>query len=149
GGAPGAAGDGVRPEPRLRRRPRGPVRHRGDQRRDPPAALGVTGPFAGRGHGMDRGHAARRPVPRRKRAMSIAVCLVPMVLLAAQAPAAEQRRVLTFEEAVTRALSANPGLNSAREEVHAAEALRRGTLSAVLPRLTANVSMIRNSDEVA
>jgi outer membrane protein len=60
-----------------------------------------------------------------------------------------ERVVLTFEEALRRALQANLGLGRARAEVSVADAQRRGALSAVLPRLNASGGYTRNDREVA
>jgi outer membrane protein len=56
---------------------------------------------------------------------------------------------LTLEQALTRALQANPVLGRARAELGAAQAARRGALSLVLPRLSATGGLIRNSKEVS
>jgi outer membrane protein len=63
------------------------------------------------------------------------------------APAAPQR--LTFEQALRRALEANPIVNRARQDVEAASATKRGVLASVLPHISLNASTIRNTDEVA
>jgi outer membrane protein len=60
-----------------------------------------------------------------------------------------ERVVLTFEDALRRALQANLGLGRARAEVSVADAQRRGALSAVLPRLNATGGYTRNDREVA
>ncbi len=76
--------------------------------------------------------------------------IVPLLVLAGVpgAFAAEGGLSLTFDEAMQRALAKNPGVNRAREEVDAAEATKKGAISAILPRLTATGSLVRNSDEV-
>ena len=63
------------------------------------------------------------------------------------APAAGPVR-LTLLDALERALKANAGVERARAEVEAAEAVRSGALSLILPRLTATGSLVRNSKEV-
>ena len=67
----------------------------------------------------------------------------------APAPAAHERVTLSFDEALRRALTANLGLGRARAEVSAADAQRRGALSAVLPRVSASGGYTRNDREVA
>lgn len=79
------------------------------------------------------------------------LCLI--ALLAApgaggQAPASPPIQ-LSFEQALARGLAANPLLGRQRAEVTAAQALRKGTLSLILPRLTATGGLIRNSKEVS
>lgn len=56
---------------------------------------------------------------------------------------------LTLLNALERALEANAGVQRARSEVGAAEAVRRGAFALVLPRLSATGSLIRNSREVS
>lgn len=56
---------------------------------------------------------------------------------------------LTFSEALQRALSANLELAEARAEVAVAEAQTRQTFSAVLPRISVQGNLTRNSDEAA
>lgn len=70
----------------------------------------------------------------------------------APAPApvqAEAPSTLTFSEALQRALSANLQLADARAEVSVAEAQTRQTFSAVLPRISVQGNLTRNSDEAA
>jgi outer membrane protein TolC len=63
----------------------------------------------------------------------------------AQEPAA---RPLTLQEALRRALEANPATARARSEVGVAEAQLRQLRSAILPRVELNGTATRNSDEV-
>lgn len=63
----------------------------------------------------------------------------------AQAPAAQP---LTLQEALRRALEANPNTARARSEVGVAEAQLRQLRSAILPRVELNGTGTRNSDEV-
>lgn len=63
----------------------------------------------------------------------------------AQEPAAQ---ALTFQEALRRALEANPNTARARSDVNVAEAQLRQLRSAILPRVELNGSATRNSDEV-
>ena len=79
------------------------------------------------------------------------LCLLALLAApgsAGQAPASPPIQ-LSFEQALARALAANPLLGRARSEVLAAQAQRRGTLSLILPRLTATGGLIRNSKEVS
>lgn len=67
----------------------------------------------------------------------------------AQAPAdsvAAQTR-LTFDGALRRALEVNTNIERAREEIEVAEANRSYLLSAVMPRITLNGDLTRNSIE--
>ncbi|HEX6904778.1 MAG TPA: TolC family protein [Thermoanaerobaculia bacterium] len=64
----------------------------------------------------------------------------------AQEPAAAP--TLTFQEALRRALEANPNTARARSDVSVAEAQLRQLRSAILPRVELNGSATRNSDEV-
>lgn len=65
----------------------------------------------------------------------------------AQEPAPTQ--TLTFEDALRRALQANPTTETARAEVRVSEAQLRQLRSAILPRVELNGSATRNSEEVA
>lgn len=56
---------------------------------------------------------------------------------------------LSLDQALARGLLANPLLGRQRAEVTAAQALKKGTLSQILPRLTATGGLIRNSKEVS
>jgi outer membrane protein len=67
----------------------------------------------------------------------------------AQEPRAPEGRRLTLREAMARAYDRNLALARARAEVPAADATRRLALSLVLPRLTLNGSLVRNSSEVS
>jgi outer membrane protein TolC len=90
------------------------------------------------------GAGADEPSPRAAEAR------VGVVAPSGPAPAgASGRVVLTFEDALRRALRANLGLGRARAEVSVADAQRRGALSAVLPRLNATGGYTRNDREVA
>jgi outer membrane protein len=76
-------------------------------------------------------------------ALSLLTFLPPAAL--AQAPV----QTLTFEEALRRALAANPATETARAEVRVSEAQLRQLRSSVLPRIELNGSATRNSEEVA
>jgi outer membrane protein len=67
-------------------------------------------------------------------------------LAAAQPP---NSPVLSFEEALKRALDKNLAVSRSREDVAAAEGQRRAMFSLILPKLAANGSFTRNSDEVS
>lgn len=69
----------------------------------------------------------------------------PAAAQTAQEPASP---VLTFEEAIARALKESPAVLAARQEVEAARGQKRAVLASVLPHLGATASMVRNSDEV-
>jgi outer membrane protein len=71
--------------------------------------------------------------------------------LAAVASAEDRgsRLALSYDEALRRALSANPAVGKARAEVGFADAQRRTALSFVMPRVQATGGLIRNSTEVA
>lgn len=64
---------------------------------------------------------------------------------ASTAPAGATR--LTLDDALQRAMSVNTGVERAREEVNVAEAQRSYLLSAVMPRITLNGDLTRNSIE--
>ncbi len=80
---------------------------------------------------------------------SIALALSLLTFLPPAARAQEPVQTLTFEEALQRALVANPATETARAEVRISEAQLRQLRSAVLPRIELNGSATRNSDEVA
>lgn len=65
--------------------------------------------------------------------------------LAATATGAQTR--LTFDEALRRSLEVNNTVERARFDIEYAEAAKSGLLSAVMPRITLNGSMTRNSIE--
>ena len=60
-------------------------------------------------------------------------------------PQTPQTQTLTFEEALRRALEANPATETARAEVRVSEAQLRQLRSSVLPRVELNGSATRNS----
>ena len=66
----------------------------------------------------------------------------------AAAPAAPPE-VLTFEQAMKRALESNLAVSRAREEIAAVQGQKSAIFSLVLPKLSADGSFTRNSDEVA
>lgn len=72
-----------------------------------------------------------------------------VLVLAASALAAEPATVLTFRDAVDRALAANHGVERARSEVAVADAGVRRAVSFVKPRLTLEGRATRNEPEVA
>lgn len=66
----------------------------------------------------------------------------------APAPAAAgAQTILTFDEALRRALAVNTGIDTAREEIGVADAQRSFLLSAVMPRITLSGDLTRNSLE--
>ena len=84
----------------------------------------------------------------------VAVAAVALSLLTFLPPAARaqepvQTQTLTFEEALRRALAANPATETARAEVRVSEAQLRQLRSSILPRVELNGSATRNSEEVA
>lgn len=80
-----------------------------------------------------------------------ALALVALALAtpAAAAESATHPTRMTLEQALRRALAANPVLGRARAELGAAQATRRSTLSLVLPRVAATGGLIHNSQEVS
>lgn len=85
-------------------------------------------------------------------ALALPLLLPPVATNAADPPvaatAAPVPGVTTLDAAFRRALSANPRISRAREEVTAAEADRKMRFSWVLPRLTLSGSVAANSEEV-
>ncbi|HXV62137.1 MAG TPA: TolC family protein, partial [Vicinamibacteria bacterium] len=73
---------------------------------------------------------------------------MPLVLCIQQEPSAPPRQ-LTLREALAIAFDRNLALARARSDVPAADAFRRLTRSAVLPHLSLNGSLIRNSTDVS
>jgi outer membrane protein len=86
-----------------------------------------------------------------KRSTLIFLALLCAFNLAAQttAPTASSGAptILTFDEALRRALEVNTGIGTAREEIGVAEAQRSFLLSAVMPRVTLSGDLTRNSLE--
>jgi outer membrane protein len=89
-------------------------------------------------------------------AVSLLACLAPLAARPARAqapptatPAAAPGAILTFEDALRRALAANATVGRARAEVGAADAQRRTFLSYILPRVQATGGLVRNSEEVS
>lgn len=80
---------------------------------------------------------------------SIVLALSLLTFLPPAARAQEPTQTLTFEDALRRALAANPATETARAEVRASEAQLRQIRSSVLPKVELNGSATRNSDEVA
>lgn len=78
-------------------------------------------------------------------ALAAAALCVPA---AAQTAAEVARPMLTFEDAIARALRSSPAVLSARQEIEAAQGQRRAVLSSVLPHVTATGSLVRNTAEV-
>jgi hypothetical protein len=74
-----------------------------------------------------------------------------LTCLAAVASAEDRgsRLSLSYDEALRRALAANPAVSRARAEVGFADAQRRTALSFVMPRVQATGGLIRNCTEVA
>ncbi len=86
-----------------------------------------------------------------KRSTLVVLTLFCALSLTAQttAPTAstDAPTILTFDEALRRALEVNTGIGSAREEIGVAEAQRSFLLSAVMPRVTLSGDLTRNSLE--
>jgi outer membrane protein len=61
---------------------------------------------------------------------------------------AAQTQALTFQQALQRALEANPGVGRSSAEIRYAKDQQKQLFSALLPRINANGSAIRNSEEV-
>ena len=74
-----------------------------------------------------------------------------VLLFSCSAVQAQERpiRVLTLNEAFARALSANPSVGIAREDVEIAETRRALTRSFILPRISAGGDFTRNSEQAA
>jgi outer membrane protein len=78
------------------------------------------------------------------------VGLLLATALLALGPASTLRaEVLTFDQALRRALEANPSIGRARAEIGVAGAQKRGAFSQLVPRVLATGGLIRNSQEVA
>ena len=91
---------------------------------------------------------------RRRAGIATAAALSLLTLLPPAARAQEPVQTplqtsLTFEEALRRAVAANPATETARAEVRVSEAQLRQLRSAILPRVELNGSATRNSEEVA
>ena len=69
------------------------------------------------------------------------------VLIALSAISTEAQTRLTFDEALSRAMQVNNSVERTREDVPIAEAARDQLLSAVMPRITLNGDLTRNSME--
>ncbi|MFZ2493861.1 MAG: TolC family protein, partial [Thermoanaerobaculia bacterium] len=67
--------------------------------------------------------------------------------IALWAGAASAQTKLTLHEALTRALEVNDTVEISRAEIGFAEATKSGLLSAVMPRITVNGALTRNSIE--
>ncbi len=88
---------------------------------------------------------------KKRRGRTAAITLV-LSLFSSSIPAARAQepaaQALTFQEALRRALEANPSTARARSDVNVAEAQLRQLRSAILPRVELNGTATRNSDEV-
>jgi outer membrane protein len=73
--------------------------------------------------------------------------VIPAVLLAVAAVSASAQTRLTFDGALARAMEVNNTVERIRTDVGIAEATRDQLLSAVMPRITLNADLIRNSIE--
>ncbi|HET7437635.1 MAG TPA: TolC family protein [Thermoanaerobaculia bacterium] len=73
--------------------------------------------------------------------------MIPAVWILFCASLASAQTTLTFDEALKRALAVNNTVESARAEVGVAEAQRSYLLSAVMPKITVNGALTRNSIE--
>ncbi len=71
------------------------------------------------------------------------------LLFSAAAAAPLAAETFTLEEAVARAIAANPSLEGARAQVDAAQARRLISLSAVFPKVTLTGDFTRNNKEVS
>jgi outer membrane protein len=74
--------------------------------------------------------------------------VLSILAAATLAPKAAPAEVLTFDQAMRRALGSNLALSRAREEVAAARGQKSAMFSLILPKLSAAGSATRNSDEV-
>jgi outer membrane protein len=83
-------------------------------------------------------------------ARRLVLCLLPLVglPLAVSGEPVAPREQLSFREALQRALRVNASVERARADLGAAEAVKKGALSLVLPRLGATGGLVRNSEEV-
>jgi len=81
--------------------------------------------------------------------LKIRLTLVSCLGIAALSAAQEPSRTLTLKQAMEEALAKNPAVGRAHAEFAAAEALKKGGLSAVLPHLTATGNYTRNSTQIA
>lgn len=73
--------------------------------------------------------------------------IVFFLTVAAIATATQAQTRLTFDEALRRSLEVNNTVERARFDIDYAEAAKSGLLSAVMPRITLNGNMTRNSIE--
>lgn len=81
------------------------------------------------------------------RSFGIGILTLILVLAISSVPAAAE--TLTLEEAVARAIAANPGLEAARAQVDAAKARRLISLAAVFPKISLTGDYTRNNKEVS
>jgi outer membrane protein len=81
--------------------------------------------------------------------LTLAAAALTLALAQTPAPDGGTARLLTLRDALSLAFDRNLALGRARAEVEAANASRRLARSAVLPRVTFNGSVIRNSTEVS
>jgi outer membrane protein len=90
-----------------------------------------------------------RPAARRRSSGPLPV--VPLLILGALGPAAGPAAAerFTLDEAVARAIAANPQLEGARAQIDAAEARRLIALSAIFPKITLSGDYTRNNEEVS
>lgn len=91
--------------------------------------------------------AARRRASGLLPLVSILFLALGLALGPVAAPAAAER--FTLEEAVARAIAANPQLEGARAQVDAAEARRLISLAAVFPKINLSGDYTRNNEEVS
>jgi outer membrane protein len=73
--------------------------------------------------------------------------VIPAVLVAVIAMTAQAQTRLTFDEALRRAMEVNNSVERQRQEIGIATAQKDQLLSAVLPRITLNADLTRNSVE--
>jgi outer membrane protein TolC len=81
--------------------------------------------------------------------LGVALMLTAGALVAQQLEPPAAGGTLTLEQALRRALEANPSTNQARTNVTQAEAQRRVARSSILPHIDLYGSATRNSDEVS
>lgn len=87
------------------------------------------------------------PTVRSATRMGISGLVALVFGLAMGAPLAAE--TLTLEQAVARAIAANPGLAASRAQIDAAEARRLIALAAVFPKVTLSGDFTRNNKEVS
>lgn len=87
------------------------------------------------------------PTARSAARMGISGLLTLFLALWASSPLAAE--TLTLEQAVARAIAANPGLAANRAQIEAADARRLISLAAIFPKITLSGDFTRNNKEVS